>query len=116
MPRSKLEPWGFFLAHVLRNGRYSKNCENFFKNIIVFCPLPRAKVKKIRFFIEKCLFYCSSFYIQLLDCHAIYHLKELFKRKRMTYYLSIYVLFYLVKLLNFKHFPCFATCREDRNG
>jgi len=27
----------------LPNGRYSKNCENFFKNIIVFCPLPRAK-------------------------------------------------------------------------
>ena len=62
MPRSKLEPWGFFLAHVLRNGRYSKNCENFFKNIIVFCPLPRAKIWKIRFF-RKMLILLLQFFI-----------------------------------------------------
>src|SRR6218665_2660789 len=63
MPRSKLEPWGFFLAHVLRNGRYSKNCENLFKNIIVFCPLPRAKVYKNTFFEKSGCFTAPIFFI-----------------------------------------------------
>jgi len=30
----------------LPNGMYSKHCENFFKNIIVFCPLRAPKFKE----------------------------------------------------------------------
>ena len=86
-----------------------------FSEILLSSVLYRGlKFKKIWFFEENACFTAPTFYIQLLDCHTIYHWKELFKRKRMTYYLSI--CFYLVKLLNFKHFPCFATCREDKNG
>jgi len=38
------------------------------------------------------MFPAPIFYMQLPDCRAMNHWKELFKRKRMTYYLSIYLL------------------------
>jgi len=47
----------------LPNGEYSKNCENFFKNIVVFCPLTSEKVLKNTIFGEKCLFYSSNVFM-----------------------------------------------------
>jgi len=75
----------------LLNGMYSINCENFFKNIIVFYFYRGGKFKKVRFFEKNVCFTAPLFYMQLTDCGAIYRWKELFKRKRMTYYMSIYV-------------------------
>ena len=86
-----------------------------FSKVLLSSALYRGpKFKKIRFFLEKCLFYCSNFfYMQLLDCHAIYHWKELFTEENDILFVKI--CFYLVKLLPFKHSPYFATCREDKN-
>lgn len=56
------------------------------------------------------IFTCNYF------CCPICRWKEVFYRKRMSYYFPIYICLYLVKLLPLKHSPCFATCREDKNG
>ena len=63
-----------------------------FFNHLILRALPRATVEKKRFFERNYGFPAPIFvYMQLLYCRVISHWKELFKRQRMTYYLSINV-------------------------
>jgi len=73
-----------------------------FSKILLSSALYRAKkFKKIRFFEKSACFTAPILYMQLLDCHATYHWKELFKRKRMTYYLSKINMFLFGKVISF---------------
>ena len=94
-----------------------KIVKTFSKILLSSTLYGEEKFKKHDFLRKYFCFTAPFFCMQLPDCRrpTIYSWHELFKRKRMTYYLSI-LCFYFVKLLNFKHFPCFATCREDKNG
>src|SRR6218665_3489299 len=94
-----------------------KVIKTFSKILVSFSPTRGPKFKKYTIFLIKMIiFLFQFFYMQLLGCHAIYHLKELFTLKKIAYYLSIYVHIYLVKLLAIKDCPCLTTCREDING
>jgi len=82
---------------------------NFF--LKYYCLLPSTEsqsLKKYIFVLEKCLFYCSTW----LPCNIALE-RTLWTEENDISFVKI--CFYLVKLLPFKHFPCFTTCREDKN-
>src|SRR6218665_4212991 len=56
------------------------------------CTQEGQSFEKSDFLEKNSCFPAPMFYMQLLDCRALYHWQELFKRKRMTYCLSIYLL------------------------
>src|SRR6218665_1242834 len=75
----------------LPNGRYSKTVKTFQK---YYCLLPSTKSQRLKrydFFEKNACFTVPIFYTQLLKCQATFHWNVRFKRKRMTYCLSIYV-------------------------
>src|SRR6218665_3636490 len=61
------------------------------------------------------VFPLQYFYMQLPDSHTIHRWKELFNPKKNDI-LFVNIFSYSVKLLNFKHCPCFVTCRENKNS
>jgi len=69
-----------------------KTIKTFSKILVSSAPTRGPKFRKYTIFLIKMIIFLFQFvYMQLLGCHAIYHLKELFTLKKITYYLSIYV-------------------------
>ena len=68
-----------------------KIVKTFSKILLSSALFKRPKFKQIRFLEKNACFTAPILYMNAPDCRAIYRWKEFFKRKRMAYYLSIYV-------------------------
>src|SRR6218665_1199537 len=99
--------------------------KTFKKILVLVSPAPTSGQSFNNSSREKYLFSCSSSYMHLLYCRAVYRFKDLFKLKKMTYYLSIHniyvcVYIYIIyiyglgRVITFITFRCFARCREDK--
>jgi len=68
-----------------------KPMKNFLKILMSSAPMEGQSFTKYDISRKTLVFSVPISYMQLLDCYAIYCWKQLFKRKRMKYYLPIYV-------------------------